>query len=133
MARRKVNINTFNPNAGVSIPGWAVESYKDTVDTVQDIVGDITKEVDRSRKDNMQFALESSRIAQRQKEFEYKQDQDEYNIGRQNFVDSTSDFGNSPDDLDALEAILNNLPATGNQNLSNFYQSQRENVKRTLC
>ena len=131
MARRKVNINTFNPNAGVSIPGWAVESYKDTVDTVQDIVGDITKEVDRSRKDNMQFALESSRIAQRQKEFEYKQDQDEYNIGRQNFVDSTSDFGNSPDDLDALEAILNNLPATGNQNLSNFYQSQRENVKRT--
>ena len=43
MARRKVNINTFNPNAGVSIPGWAVESYKDTVDTVQDIVGDITK------------------------------------------------------------------------------------------
>jgi len=131
MARRKVNINTFNPNAGVSIPGWAVESYKDTVDTVQDIVGDITKEVDRSRKDNMQFALESSRIAQRQREFEYKKDQDEYNIGRQNFMDSTSDFGNSPDDLDALEAILNNLPATGNQNLSDFYQSQRENVKRT--
>lgn len=131
MARRKVNINTFNPNAGVSIPGWAVESYKDTVDTVQDIVGDITKEADRSRKDNMQFALESSRIAQRQREFEYKKDQDEYNIGRQNFIDSTSDFGNSPDDLDALEAILNNLPATGNQNLSDFYQSQRENVKRT--
>ena len=131
MARRKVNINTFNPNAGVSIPGWAVESYKDTVDTGQDIVGDITKEVDRSRKDNMQFALESSKIAQRQREFEYKKDQDEYNIGRQNFIDSTSDFGNSPDDLDALEAILNNLPATGNQNLSDFYQSQRENVKRT--
>ena len=66
---RKVNINTFNPNAGVSIPGWATEAYKGTVDTLENIVGDVTDTINQGRRDDMNFALEQSRIAQRKEEF----------------------------------------------------------------
>ena len=128
---RKVNINTFNPQAGVSIPGWATESYKQTIDTLGDVVSDVTGEVKQARKDNMAFALESSRIAQRDREFEYKKDLDDFNIAKDNFEQATIGLTGSSEDIDVFDEYIKGLPATDNPRLQEFYDGQRElNTRR---
>ena len=128
---RKVNINTFNPQAGVSIPGWATESYKQTIDTLGDVVSDITGEVKQARKDNMAFALESSRIAQRDREFEYKKDLDDFNIAKDNFEQATIGLTGSSEDIEVFDEYIKGLPPTDNPRLQEFYDGQRElNTRR---
>ena len=115
---RKVNINTFNPNAGVSIPGWATESYKGTVDTLENIVGDVTDTINQGRRDDMNFALEQSRIAQRKEEFKYQKSQNEYR-DEKDFLDILlGDLDGSEVSMMSFNEIIGSRPSTDNERVS---------------
>ena len=129
---RKVNINTFNPQAGVSIPGWATESYKQTIDTLSDVASDVTGEIKQGRKDSMAFALESARIKQREKEFDYKKELDDFKIAKDNFESATNELTGSSIDNDVYDLLLKSVPATSNPRLTEYYESKREIHKKRV-
>ena len=71
MARK---IDTFNPMSGVSIPGWAIDSYQGTLGNLNDIVDSLTSEWKEARRDDMTFSLEAAKLRGEQDRFEQERD-----------------------------------------------------------
>jgi len=123
---KRANINTFNPMSGVTLPGWATESYKDTVDTLENVVSDITGEIKEGRKDSMAFALESAKVKQRETEFKYKKELDDFNIAKDNFDSATNELTGSAIDNAVYGELLKSVPATDNPRLTEYYESKKK-------
>ena len=113
MAIRK-NINTFNPRSGVSIPAWATDSFKGTVDSLENIADDVTSSIRESKKDEMAFIQEQSRIAQRKEEFEYKKGRDEYRDASDYLDILLSGNDGSPDSTEESQASIRAMTGSSN-------------------
>ena len=135
----KINTKTFNPMAGVSIPGWALESYQTTSADLADVVDSLTNAYNLQQKREQEMATSAARmaqqdrvLAQRDRDFQYKKDLDDFNIAKNNFESATSELTGSAADNAVFETLLNKAPATDNPRLTEYYDSQREVHKRRV-
>lgn len=127
MAIRK-NINTFNPRSGVSIPAWATDSFKGTVDSLENIADDVTSSIRESRKDEMAFIQEQSRIAQRKEEFEYNKGRNEYSDASDYLDILLSGNDGSPDSTEESRASIKAMAASSNPSVAALKNNAYKNL-----
>jgi hypothetical protein len=76
----KISTKTFNPMAGVSIPGWAIDSYKTTASDLGGIVDSLTDAYNKQQDRDAALGLEAFQMDREQEnfesQFEYQKNQD---------------------------------------------------------
>ena len=84
----KISTKTFNPAAGVNLPGWALEEYETTAGDLSSIVDSLTKTYERQRQQDMDYAFDVSRLRQDQRQYddtlEYTRQQDAKELALKN-------------------------------------------------
>jgi hypothetical protein len=66
----KISTKTFNPMAGVNLPGWALEEYGTTAGDLSDIVDSLTKTYERQRGQDIDYAFDMNRLRQDQEQYD---------------------------------------------------------------
>ena len=66
----KISTKTFNPMAGVSLPGWALQSYKATAGDLSDVVDSLTDAYNKQQDREAALSLEAFQMNQEQSNFE---------------------------------------------------------------
>tara|TARA_R100000008_G_scaffold33537_1_gene18945 strand:+ start:6922 stop:9198 length:2277 start_codon:yes stop_codon:yes gene_type:complete len=135
----KINTKTFNPMSGVSLPGWALQSYQTTSADLADVVDSLTNAYNLQQKREQEMATDAARMAQqdrvfaqRDRDFQYKKDRDDFLDAKSNFESATSELTGSAADNAVFDTLLRSVPATDNPRLTEYYDSQREIHKRRV-
>ena len=128
----KINTKTFNPMSGVSLPGWALQSYQTTSADLADVVDSLTNAYNLQQKREQEMATDAARMAQqdrvfaqRDRDFQYKKDRDDFLDAKSNFESATSELTGSAADNVVFDTLLKSVPATDNPRLTEYYESQR--------
>ena len=66
----KISTKTFNPMAGVSLPGWALESYQSTSANLADVVDSLTSAYNQQQEREQKVAFDVARLNQNQSQFD---------------------------------------------------------------
>ena len=66
----KISTKTFNPMAGVSIPGWALESYQSTSSDLDSVVNSLTDAYNKQQDREAALGLEAFQMNQEQNNFD---------------------------------------------------------------
>ena len=66
----KISTKTFNPMAGVSLPGWALESYRSTSSDLANVVDSLTDAYNKQQDREAALGLEAFEMNQKQNNFE---------------------------------------------------------------
>ena len=65
----KISTKTFNPMAGVSLPGWALQSYKATAGDLSDVVDSLTSAYNLQQKREADMAFDVAKLNQQESQF----------------------------------------------------------------
>ena len=66
----KISTKTFNPMAGVSLPGWAIDSYQASASDLSGVVDSLTDSYNKQQDREAALALESYEMNQKQTNFD---------------------------------------------------------------
>ena len=126
---RKINLNAFNPNFG-SIPGWATESYKDTLSSLNETVNTLTQAYKDKRKDEQASLLQAAQIAENREKLNIQKENNALSKAKEYITVLDKSFGNDILELEAKEKVLQNLPQSDYASVNDMYTLKTREITK---